>query len=273
MNRRNVPTQEPKRGIQIWSNDKWSLRERKREREREREREKGEQREKGRDQGFTMPVPNHFIDQKEACLAGWGLSVVLHRTLPCMLVLAPKQPTGPVLSSLHGYVPTCWGRPGSVEWIGVASPLFFFVHYPLVNLTTVPEPVKDLLLSFPYPPLLCNCSGKAHRRTSPTNQRCSGARPCSSFGACMTALPLPKRNLNTWRMKGLSGRPPGPGLFLQSSGDWRPWCDYRALKRRNHPWPLPHSPTFKTTFQLSGCTVFLRLTSSGPSTKSPCIRT
>ena len=25
----------------------------------------------------------------------------------------------------HGYVPTCWGRPGSVEWIGVASPLFF----------------------------------------------------------------------------------------------------------------------------------------------------
>ena len=91
VNRRNVPTQEPKRGIQIWSNDKWSLRERKREREREREREKGEQREKGRDQGFTMPVRNHFIDQKEACLAGWGLSVVLHRTLPCMLVLAPKQ--------------------------------------------------------------------------------------------------------------------------------------------------------------------------------------
>ena len=38
-----------------------------------------------------MPVPNHFIDQKEACLAGWSLSVVLHRTLPCMLVLAPKQ--------------------------------------------------------------------------------------------------------------------------------------------------------------------------------------
>ena len=32
--------------------------------------EKGEHLEKGRDQGFTMPVPNHFIDQKEACLAG-----------------------------------------------------------------------------------------------------------------------------------------------------------------------------------------------------------
>ena len=33
----------------------------------------------------------------------------------------------------HGYVPTCWGRPGGVEWIGVASPPpFFFVHYPLL---------------------------------------------------------------------------------------------------------------------------------------------
>ena len=31
-----------------------------RERERERERERKEQREKGRNQGFTMPVPNHF---------------------------------------------------------------------------------------------------------------------------------------------------------------------------------------------------------------------
>ena len=49
-------------------------REREREREREVERERGRereslQREKERDKGFTMPVPNHFIDQRKACLA------------------------------------------------------------------------------------------------------------------------------------------------------------------------------------------------------------
>ena len=128
VNRGNVPTQEPKRGIQIWSNDKWSLRERKteREREREREREKGEQREKLRDQGFTMPVPNHFIDQKEACLAGWGLSVVLHRTLPCMLVLAPKQrdPFYLVRQKVYPIHQTIltWAQVGSKDPEGYSNP-------------------------------------------------------------------------------------------------------------------------------------------------------
>ena len=58
-------------------------------------------------------------------LSGKPSSIFIHHWRPrpvprCTLVVCS-----------HGYVPTCWGRPGSVEWIGVASPLFFVVHYPL----------------------------------------------------------------------------------------------------------------------------------------------
>ena len=80
-------------------------REKEREREREREREKGEQREKGRDQGFTMPVPNHFIDQKEACLLPGRMTEFVSRTTPYAPLHAGARPktTGPVLSSILVY--------------------------------------------------------------------------------------------------------------------------------------------------------------------------
>ena len=39
---------------------------------------------------------------------------------------------------LHGYVPTCWGRPGSVEWIGVASAPLFFCSLPPTSYQALP---------------------------------------------------------------------------------------------------------------------------------------
>ena len=60
-------------------------------------------------------------------LSGKPSSIFIHHWRPrpvprCTLVVC-----------LHGYVPTCWGRPGSVEWIGVASPLFFLFTTPYSN--------------------------------------------------------------------------------------------------------------------------------------------
>ena len=57
-------------------------------------------------------------------LSGKPSSIFIHHWRPrpvprCTLVVCS-----------HGYVPTCWGRPGSVEWIGVASPPLFFCSPP-----------------------------------------------------------------------------------------------------------------------------------------------
>ena len=52
-------------------------------------------------------------------LSGKPSSIFIHHWRRCPV------PRCTLVVCSHGYVPTCWGRPGSVEWIGVASPLFF----------------------------------------------------------------------------------------------------------------------------------------------------
>ena len=72
-------------------------------------------------------------------LSGKPSSIFIHHWRPrpvprCTLVVCS-----------HGYVPTCWGRPGSEEWIGVASP-FFFCSLP----PSRPEKKKFSRWCFPF---------------------------------------------------------------------------------------------------------------------------
>ena len=136
---------------------------------------------------------------------------------------------------------------------------------PSINLTTVPDSVKNILSSFPdltrpYSATLPakhtvehHLSTKGHpvharaRRLPP--DRLAAAK--AEFEHMMMDMGIILPSSSSWSSP--------LHMVRKSSGDWHPCSDHRALNAATIPdrYPIPHIQDF--TSQLSGCTVFSKI--------------